>query len=64
MWVATVLELIADPKPSWVAGWDELDDFQREVDMRIGADLFARGREAERGDWIRAIQTKLDLVPR
>jgi hypothetical protein len=26
-----------DPKPSWLALWDELDDGQREVDMRIGA---------------------------
>lgn len=24
------------PKPSWLAGWDELDSGQREVDMRIG----------------------------
>jgi hypothetical protein len=26
-----------NPKPSWLAPWDELDDGQREVDMRIGA---------------------------
>lgn len=25
-----------DPKPSWLTPWSELDDGQREVDMRIG----------------------------
>ena len=24
------------PKPSWLTGWDDLDEGQREVDMRIG----------------------------
>ena len=31
-----------DPKPSWLVGWDELDDGQREVDMRIGEALAAQ----------------------
>jgi hypothetical protein len=35
-WVAWAKEQ-PDPKPSWLTGWDELDDGQREVDMRIGA---------------------------
>lgn len=26
----------ADPKPSWLLNWHEIDDGQREVDMRIG----------------------------
>ena len=34
-----------DPKPSWLAGWDELDDGQREVDMRIGEAVAAAERE-------------------
>jgi hypothetical protein len=25
-----------DPKPSWLMPWEDLDDGQREVDMRIG----------------------------
>ena len=25
-----------DPKPSWLVDWDDLDDGQREADMRIG----------------------------
>lgn len=33
-----------DPKPSWLLGWVELDDGQREVDMRIGEALFEAGR--------------------
>jgi hypothetical protein len=37
-----------DPKPSWLLGWDELDDGQREVDMRIGAALFDAGYRAAR----------------
>lgn len=28
-----------DPKPTWLVGWDELDEGQREVDMRIGETL-------------------------
>jgi hypothetical protein len=34
-WVAWAREQ-PDPKPSWLTGWNELDDGQREVDMRIG----------------------------
>jgi len=34
-----------DPTPSWLLGWDELDDGQREVDMRIGAGVEAVVRD-------------------
>jgi hypothetical protein len=38
-----------NPKPSWLAGWDDLDDGQREVDRLIGQKLAAEGqREVER----------------
>jgi hypothetical protein len=39
-WVAWAREQ-PNPKPSWLTGWEELDDGQREVDMRIG-DAVAR----------------------
>ena len=35
-----------NPKPSWLIPWEELDDGQREVDMRIGETLFEVGRKA------------------
>jgi DNA-binding PadR family transcriptional regulator len=35
-----------DPKPSWLLPWEDLDEGQREVDMRIGDALFAAGRTA------------------
>lgn len=34
------------PKPSWLLPWEELDEGQREVDMRIGVALFEAGRRA------------------
>ena len=37
-----------EPKPSWLVGWDQLDDGQREVDMRIGKALFDAGYRAGR----------------
>lgn len=43
VWVQWAAEQ-SDPKPSWLARWDELDDGQREVDMRIGEALFDAGR--------------------
>ena len=33
------------PKPSWLTGWDDLDDGQREVDMRIGEAVAAAERD-------------------
>lgn len=42
-WVAWAREQ-PDPKPSWLLPWEELDQGQREVDMRIGAALFERSR--------------------
>src|SRR5579859_3771929 len=35
----------SDPKPSWLTGWDELDEGQREVDCRIGEAAAAAGKE-------------------
>lgn len=32
-----------DPKSSWLLPWDELDDGQKEVDMRMGAALWNWG---------------------
>jgi hypothetical protein len=42
-----------DPKPSWLLPWEELDDGQREADMRIGAMLFEKGYQAgwEANSW-------------
>jgi hypothetical protein len=37
-WVAWAREQ-DNPKDSWLVGWDELDEGQREVDMRIGEAL-------------------------
>lgn len=45
VWVEWAAEQ-ADPKPSWLLPWEELDDGQKEVDMRIGAALFEAGRKA------------------
>lgn len=35
-----------DAKPSWLLPWEEIDEGQREVDMRIGEMLFEAGRAA------------------
>lgn len=43
-WVAWASEQ-PDPKPSWLTGWDELDEGQREVDMRIGEAVAAAERK-------------------
>jgi hypothetical protein len=39
-WVAWALEQ-PDAKPSWLVPWEELDDGQREVDIRIGEAVVA-----------------------
>jgi hypothetical protein len=44
VWVATAEELLDNPKPSWTAPWEEIDGFQREVDMRIGEAIVAMVR--------------------
>ena len=44
-WVACVVDYFKDPKLSWIAPWDDLDDFQREADMRIGSAVSARAVE-------------------
>lgn len=35
-----------NPKPSWLTPWEELDEGQREVDMRIGEALFTAGQQS------------------
>lgn len=35
-----------DPKPSWLLPWEDLDDGQKEADMRIGLALFEYGQRA------------------
>lgn len=40
-WVETVLELVPEPKRSWTAPYDELDQFQRTADDRIGETVAA-----------------------
>ena len=42
VWVRWAREQ-AEPKPSWLLSWEDLDDGQREVDMRMGEALFALG---------------------
>jgi hypothetical protein len=42
-WAATQ----PDPKPSWLAEWDQLSPADQEVDMRIGQVLFWIGWQAE-----------------
>jgi hypothetical protein len=37
-WIAQIYKHIADPKPSYVADWDDLPEWQRETD----ADIFQR----------------------
>ena len=45
IWVAWA-ELEPNAKPSWLIPWDGLDEAQREVDMRIGAELWLAGYAA------------------
>lgn len=42
VWVRWAREQ-ADPKASWLLPWEDLDDGQREVDMRMGEALFGLG---------------------
>jgi hypothetical protein len=44
IWVTWALEQ-PDPKPSWLVGWDDLDEGQREVDCRIGEAVAAVERD-------------------
>ena len=43
-WIAWAREQ-PDPKPSWLVPFDDLDEGQREVDMRIGEAVAAAERE-------------------
>jgi hypothetical protein len=43
IWVAWAREQ-DDPKPSWLVPWEGLDERDREVDRRIGEQLFALGQ--------------------
>lgn len=59
-WVAWALEQ-PDLKPSWLIPWEELDEGQREVDMRIGAEVAAaeRGRlRTHEHEWTRCPECK------
>jgi hypothetical protein len=42
VWLAWAREQ-ADPKPSWLVLWADLSEPDREVDRRIGEDLWTRG---------------------
>jgi hypothetical protein len=42
IWVEAVRAMIPDPKASWVASFDETDDFQRLVDIAIGVGIAER----------------------
>lgn len=44
VWVRWAAEQ-PDPKSSWLTPWEDLDEGQREVDMRIGEALAADERE-------------------
>lgn len=46
-WVAWAREQ-PGPKPSWLVPWEDLDEGQREVDMRIGEAVAAAQREQDR----------------
>jgi hypothetical protein len=45
IWIDYCLET-GDTKPSHTAPWEQLSDWDREVDMRIGEILFNTGRKA------------------
>lgn len=47
-----------DPKPSWLTEWGDLDEGQREVDMRIGAGVAAAERERI---WSEPVAQRLEL---
>lgn len=36
----------ADPKPSWLVPWERLSDRYRDVDIRIGVELYLSGRDS------------------
>ena len=55
-WVAWAREQYR-PKPSWLLLWEELDNGQREVDMRIGAAVAAAEQER-----IAALADKVEAV--
>jgi hypothetical protein len=44
-WVGQIYKHIPDPKPSYVADWDELPEWQRETDC----DIFERIEQAAKG---------------
>lgn len=49
VWLAWALEQ-ANPKPSWVASWEAISDREREVDMRIGEQLYDLGYRSGKSD--------------
>jgi hypothetical protein len=56
VWDATVRDLVADPKPSWLTPWEDLDEFQREVDRRIGMALAVHAAATERAAIVRKLR--------
>jgi hypothetical protein len=53
VWMAWAREQ-PDPKPSWLLPWEELTEPEREVDRRIGHQLYAQGYAAGLLRWRRA----------
>ena len=42
-------------KPSWLTPWEELDDEQREVDIKIGERLYNMGANAVTHSYVRRL---------
>ena len=61
-WVAWAREQ-RDPKLSWLVPWEELDDGQREVDMRIGEAVAAAESVRWRSALQDALEGMLDMLP-
>lgn len=47
-WAREQPESVLEDHPGWLVSWEHLSSAQREVDMRIGEELFAAGVAAER----------------
>ena len=60
VWVAWASRQLS-PKASWLVRWDDLGEFDREVDRQIGEALFARGA-ASRDSTIAALVGLLEEV--
>jgi hypothetical protein len=47
-----------DPKPSWLKPWEELTEPEKEVDRRIGFNLFCAGSQAGREMTLKILKDK------